>query len=881
MSVLEQFCRLAARLCDSPAAAIVGVAEPAGRGGAASWGVSDEASEVVTRLCRAAAALEDAADVAVGGEDAPVRACAAAAMRGRGGARLGTLCLFDTRARAFTPAEFGVLSEVARLVAANLELEAETLETQARLSAINAASPSAIIFTRRDGTIDACNDATLRLLGWSKERLVGKAYALAPPDGVEEMERRRRLNLAGETFHGFEARRLADDGRALDVSISAAPVRNRDGDISGTVVVMDDLTERKRLREGEQRRLQGLELAANDAPLSRIFEHLVESVELSIPEGICTILLCKGNALEHVASGPALPPIWIEAIGQARIGPSEGSCGTAAYFGKTIVVEDIATDPRWETPRPLALALGLRACWSAPIRNAQGVVHGTLAVYSGRTRVPTDDQLRAMHDAANLASIAIEGSRARERLEKLASCDALTGLPNRALFEDRLREAIDAAKGTGAKVFVGLLDLDRFKVINDSFGHVFGDQLLVEVASRLRRATRHGDTIARMGGDEFLFLLTGIENQVCAEKTARRILGELGCSFSLSGTELFVQASLGFSVYPDDATEPAQLLLRADRAMYEVKAQRTGVGFYQRHALTTPPELPLEAALDRALEKHEFVVQYQPRIDRQNRVCAAEAHLHWNHPELGLLASDRFIAVADEAGLAVPIETWMLKEACRFASRWKAAGGCGCVAVNVSARQCRERDFVGTVVDAIREAGIVPAQLWLQISETLIGRPWEGLAATLAELRSYGMRTMLDHFGTGFASLHLLRRLPLDGVKIDRSFLDETNAADQSGGRAILDAVVALSAALHLQVAAEGVETPSHVALALDGGCSFAQGLAIAPALPEDALLGWSPPAPAPRSGPGRRPEPDAEREAISRLHVSHERTKLAISQRE
>jgi GAF domain-containing protein len=296
------------------------------------------------------------------------------------------------------------------------------------------------------------------------------------------MQQHRRRNLEhGETFHGLETQRLTRGGRLLDVSLSAAPVWDGDGGICGSVVVMDDHTEQKRLREVERRRVKILELAANDAPLSQIFAHLVESVEFSIPGSICTILRCKGNALEHVASGPALPPIWIELIAQARIGPSDGSCGTAAYFGKTIIVDDIATDPRWEAPRHLALELGLRACWSAPIFNVRGIVHGTLAVYSDRVRLPTDDQLLVMHEAANLASIAFEGQRARDRLEDLALHDTLTGLPNRAVFEERLRQAIAGAKRTGERLFIGLLDLDRFKIVNDTLGHVVGDQLLVEV----------------------------------------------------------------------------------------------------------------------------------------------------------------------------------------------------------------------------------------------------------------------------------------------------------------------------------------------------------------------------------------------------------------
>jgi diguanylate cyclase (GGDEF)-like protein/PAS domain S-box-containing protein len=873
---LERFGWIASRLLEVPMA-LIALAEPGLKPRiAASWGLSGEAASAAARLC---AAIGDEADgvITLGPNDSPLRSAAVAALLGAERQRLGTLCVFDRRSRDFTPTQLGLLVDTAGLAAEHLVLRSDAITAREQLAAINAASPSAIIFATRKGTVTGWNAAASSLLGWTQEELVGKEYALAPPELAAEMERHRRLNLdGGETFSGFQTQRLTRDGRLLHVSISAAPVRDASGAIAGTVVVMDDLTEQKRLDEVQQRRSKVLELAANDAPLTQIFEHLVAAVEFGIPGGICTILRCKGNALEHKASGPALPPMWIEAIAHARIGPNEGSCGTAAYYGQTIIVDDIATDPRWETPRPLALELNLRACWSAPIRNAQGVVHGTLAVYSDRPRQPTEDQLRIMHEAAHLASIAIEGQRTRDRLEDLALRDTLTGLPNRAVFQDRLRESIAAAKQSGERVFIGLLDLDRFKVINDTLGHVVGDQLLIEVANRLRRAARPQDTIARMGGDEFLFLLTGVENRERAETVARRILGELDASFSPSGNELFVHASLGFSVYPDDATDPTQLLRLADRVMYDVKARGSSVGFYKREAgAATLPEISLETGLNRALETREFILHYQPQIERGNRVRSAEAHVHWNHPQLGLLARDRFMAVADEAGLSVPIGAWMLEEACRFARRWQTAGGSGRVAVNVTARQCRDRQFAATVINAITQAGIVPAQLSLEISEPLIGRSPDGVAATFAELRSYGVHTVIDDFGTGSSSLQHLKRLPIDGVKIDRSFVEGIDdGAEFAPDRTIIETIVGLGRALQLEVAVDGIETKWQLGLVLRSGCDVVQGSMFAPALPEDQFLRWSPSAESTQAVPPDWIALNAERDAIAKIRQELGKTK-------
>ncbi len=874
MPVFAQCARLASCLLDVQAAVIALCTKAERTEIVASHGLTGETAAVASRLCRSFADPHDRAILSLGPEDAPLRSGASAAIRARDGTRVGTLFVLDSRPREFTSAELALLAELCDPAAEHLALRTEAIELRERLAALNATSSNAIIFHRRDGTVDGWNHGATELLGWTAEEVVNRVDALVPTGDVAEIVRRRELIYErGEVLDAFECKRLTRDGRLLDVVVNAGPVRDAEGEISGIVVIMQDRTALNRTREAERRRLQILELAANDAPLSEIFDHLVESVEFTIPEGICAILLCKGNALEHVASGPALPQLWIKAIGQARIGPSEGSCGAAAYFGQTIIVGDIATDPRWETPRPLALDLGLRACWSVPIFSARGLVHGTISVYSKRPRVPSSDELSAIQEAAQLASIAIEGQRTRDRLEDLALRDSLTGLPNRGVFESRLRHAIAAEKRPQERIFIGLLDLDRFKIVNDTLGHVVGDQLLIEVAQRLQHAVRPQDTVARMGGDEFLFLLTGVDSRDAAEGIARRILATLDGSFLLSGHEVFVHASFGFSVYPDDANEAVELLRLADRTMYEVKAAHTGVGFFAHRAGDNDgAELSLETALYRALERRELFLRYQPQVGRGN-CLAAEAHLYWNHPELGVLDGERFMAIADGTGLSIPIGAWALDEACRVAKRWKAAGGPGRVAVNVSARQCNDHGFVAMVLDTIKRVGIAPAQLSLEISETVARRSYDGIAATLAELRSYGVRIVMDGFGTGSSTLAHLRRFPIDGLKIDRSFLVERSAGgEELGDRSIVELTVALGRALHVDVIADGVETPAQLGLVLESCCDVVQGSLLAPAMPEEALLRWSPSLHIETSMFDKWTTFNAERHAIDRIRTELER---------
>jgi diguanylate cyclase (GGDEF)-like protein/PAS domain S-box-containing protein len=778
--------------------------------------------------------------------DPHIRFYAGAPLRSESGVKLGAMCVLDTVPRTIDRTQIELLGELAELVMEHFKLRRQNREATAALrkyDAVIQASPSGIVTALADGTITSWNDAAQRIVGWTREDTIGR---VSPLDRVSaDAERRNFAEQVGrgEFVRNRHLRLTHKAGHSVDVEVSGGPVRDALGRVVEGVYLIDDVTSELRENAVERNRYEILELVANDAPLDNLLVRLVENVELAIPHSVSAIMLVKNGSLHHGAFGVALSPEYLAAIDGLPIGPAVGSCGAAAYLGETVIAADIETHPNWENYRELATRFGLAACWSVPIRTVTSGIIGTIASYATSPRTPTEAELRALAEAAHVAAIAIESHDARIKLEEMALHDALTGLPNRTLFEERLRTAISIAKRSRKRVAVGMLDLDRFKVINDSLGHSVGDLLLVEVAKRLRRSVRAQDTVARMGGDEFLILLADLDDdRETGSEIASRTLASLEERFAPGGNELFVRGSLGVAVYPDDAIEPSQLMRLADHAMYEAKTSGGGAAFHDASRATDGlTRLALETYLNQALGKDEFELVYQPLVAcRGGETFGAEALLRWRHPVLGVLTPDRFVPLAEETGLIISIGAWVLREACRFSRRWSAAGGLGVVTVNVSPRQFEDRAFIGTVVAALRDHGVPPANLCLEITETIIMRSPAQTAATLAELRALGVRTVIDDFGSGYSSLNYLKRFPISMLKIDRTFVSEIGSStDSTSDEAIVRAIVAVGGALGLTVVAEGVETPAQHAFLCEVGCDYVQGYLHARPMSGERLLAW------------------------------------------
>jgi diguanylate cyclase (GGDEF)-like protein len=428
--------------------------------------------------------------------------------------------------------------------------------------------------------------------------------------------------------------------------------------------------------------------------------------------------------------------------------------------------------------------------------------------------------------------------QAEERLNYLANFDPLTDLPNRTLLYDRLGQAMTRAPWHKRSVAVLFLDLDRFKNINDTLGHAFGDLLLKAVAERLTRCVREGDTVARLGGDEFVLILDDLAQPGDILLVAQKILGALSSPFNLEGRELFITTSIGIALYPDDGKDYETLLKNADTAMYRAKEQ--GKNNYQLYSpalnAKASERLALENSLRRALERGEFLLHYQPIVDlATGSVIAVEALVSWIRPNVGMISPAEFISLAEETGLIIPVGEWVLRTACTQNKACQSAGLSPiCVAVNLSARQFQRQDLAKTIADAIDKIGLDPKYLELELTESIIMKNAEITAATLRRLDALGIEISVDDFGTGYSSLSYLKRFPVTTLKIDGTFIrDITTDLDD---KAIVTAIITLAHSLKLKVVAEAVETEEQLQFLRSLHCDQIQGYLFSKPLPAEEM---------------------------------------------
>jgi diguanylate cyclase (GGDEF)-like protein/PAS domain S-box-containing protein len=692
----------------------------------------------------------------------------------------------------------------------------------------------------------------------------------------------------------------------------------------------------------------------------RVLGLLVDFIEAHAAGALASVLLLDAEAQTlSTLVAPRLPRAYSEAVDGLAIGPSAGSCGTAAFENRLVIVEDIATDPLWDRYRALAREHGLASCWSTPIRGESGEVVGTFALYYETPRRPTQREIDLVDVAAGIASMVIERQQALERasqeaaerheierryrtlveqlplviyidaldaassniftspqverllgysveewlsdemlfvkalhpddrdrvlaahahthrtheplsteyrlcsrdgdyvwvrdegvvvkgddgeplylqgylldisperqaeeqLRRQAMHDALTGLANRAFFNERLAHAVSIRKEPGEQTALLFVDLDNFKSLNDRFGHPLGDAILEEVGRRLRTLVRAGDTAARLGGDEFALLLEVVSEPAEVARVAERVIAAIAEPVEIEGNRFVPGASIGIALGED----ARNLLKQADAAMYRAKSQLgLGYAFFDAeldHAALV--RFRRIAELAEAVERREFRLHYQPIVELPSgEVSGYEALLRWAHPELGELPPLEFVPLAEESGLIVPIGRWVLQEACMHAARLGGQEGRELeMSVNVSARQLQHPDFVDHVEAALERAGLPAHCLVVEITESVLIETGDAAEARLCTLKGMGVEIALDDFGTGYGSLAYLQRLPVDIVKIDRSFTAsvDTDAEDE----ALLRAIVGLGNALGTRLVAEGIERQSQSEVIQDLGCHSGQG---------------------------------------------------------
>ena len=581
---------------------------------------------------------------------------------------------------------------------------------------------------------------------------------------------------------------------------NAHAVRYRTADGDFTVLVHRNVTERKvtemALREAQER-----------------FRQIAENV----PEVLWINAEPSGKGLLYVS--PSYERIWGHGVDEVMRNPR-------LWF------ESVHPDDQPRVKR--ALQTGLTRAHET-FRVVRG--DGTVRWVEARTFPVTDEQHKVQR-LVGIASDVTERREAEARMSYLAHFDSLTELPNRALFTDRLGQALAQGARNGRPVGVAFIDLDRFKNINDSLGHGCGDLLLKEAAARLTRALRAGDTVARLSGDEFAAIFTDLATAEDAGRVAEKLLEAFAPAFALEGHEVYVTASIGVALFPPDAAEANALMKAADVAMYRAKELgRNNFQFYRPDMnRRTLERLSLESRLRRALEREEFVLHYQPRIAlADGRIAGLESLLRWQPAEGGIVLPGEFIPVLEETGLIVPVGRWVMQRVAAQLKTWRERGlQLVPTAVNLSARQFVQKDLLEQVLAAIRSGTIPPEVFELEITESLLVRNEERTGRLLNELNGIGVRLSIDDFGTGYSNMSYLKRFPLDALKIDRSFVHDVDTDANSAAIAL--AIIRMAHSLGLEVIAEGVETEPQRAFLTEQGCEEAQGYLFYRPLPAEDI---------------------------------------------
>lgn len=633
------------------------------------------------------------------------------------------------------------------------------------------------------------NDTACRLLGYSREDLLRMGPQDIVPESREELARIYDEMIANAASHdSMKSRYIRKDGSSFPFESTRRVLRS--GDSWLIVAISRDISERiaseAALRESNER-FDSAVRATNDV----IWDWNFATGELWWNENLAEVF---GYRIEEIDRTNRFREDSIHPADRQRVA---SGVDNAVKSGE----ENWGDEYRFRRR------------------------DGTYAFVYDRGRLIRDGSGKPVRMIGAMADVTAR-KEAEQRLSYLAQFDTLTNLPNRHLFRDRLAQTLVQAQRGHGQVGVMFVDLDRFKNVNDTLGHEAGDKLLVLVAASLNESLREGDTVGRISGDEFAIVLANLAKAEDAAIVARKVINGLAHSFDVAGHKVFVTASIGISVSPNDGTDAETLLKNSNTAMHRAKEQgRNGYQFYlpamNERAMH---RLQLETGLRVALERSEFLLHYQPKIDlASNSISGFEALLRWQHPERGLIPPAQFIPILEDTGLIVPVGEWVLLQACRQIEGWRAQGiEPRPVAVNLSARQFQQKNLDEVIARVLKETGIDPAHLELELTESMLMHDAAEAARTLQTLKNYGIRLAVDDFGTGYSSLAYLRRFPIDALKVDRAFIHDltTNAEDAT----ITLAIINLAHSLKLGVVAEGVETSAQVSFLKENGCDEAQG---------------------------------------------------------
>jgi diguanylate cyclase (GGDEF)-like protein len=572
--------------------------------------------------------------------------------------------------------------------------------------------------------------------------------------------------------------------------------------------------------------------------LHLLCEELIRGIEIQYPEMFCAILRLNPDTQQlHPCAAPSLPEFYVQSMEGLTIGEGVNCPGTAAFRGERVIIEDMLTHPFCADQIALTKVSNFRACWCVPIKNSKNEVLGVFSIYYRQPTFPQKEELISIEQYANLVMLMIERYRDDMKIQKLAFYDPLTGLPNRRLMSERLGYGIDICRRESKRMAIMMMDLDRFKAVNDNLGHLAGDTLLQHVAKRVQRRLREVDTVARLGGDEFVILLKEIVHVDDAARVAEEIIVELSRPFTVGQQDnIQIGVSIGISLYPEHGKDAEQLIDHADTALYHAKDAGRGCFAYFSEDLTRAvrERIELEMRLRHAIENKELCLYYQPQVDIvTGNIVGTEALIRWIDPDHGIVSPTQFIPLAEETGLIEEIGRWVVYEACEQGRRWMDLGITDLtIAVNVSPLQFKRSNLCELVMGALHATGFPPSRLELELTESGLMENQENVIGILNTLRSKGILLAIDDFGTGYSSLAYLKSFPLNVLKIDKRFIDDIPSLQDD--MAITATIIAMGKILGFKVLAEGVETPEQLAFLKEKGCDIYQGYIKSKPLPAE-----------------------------------------------
>jgi len=676
------------------------------------------------------------------------------------------------------------------------------------------------------------NENFTKVFGYSQEmpdRSVKTWYeGIHPDDQGRVIAGIHRLISAGGENWSDEYRFRRRDGSYAHVLDRGHVIR--DGERAVRMIgAMADISSRKRAEERihtqalQQRLIAEFgQQAFASADVEDVLNRAVELVSVTLKAKFCNVLELDPDGKQLIIKAACG---WSgEYQGRRTVAIRPGSRIEFVLSSREpLVIGDLTADPRF-LDSPL-VKLGVRSGIQVPIFGTSGTF-GILSAHALEARHFSEEDVTFLQSIANILAVAIERKSAEQRLAYLAQFDALTGLPNRHLFHDRLLQTIAHARRSGHPMAVLFIDLDRFKLVNDTQGHSAGDKLLKEAAARLSECVRGVDTVGRFGGDEFGAIVSDLSKPGDAGLVAQKVLDSISRPFMLDARDTYVSASIGITLFPADGDNPEALVMNADTAMYRAKEQGRNTYQYFTREMNERAlaRVQMEAAMRRAIEGREFLLHYQPRVDLKNRlICGFEALLRWRHPEKGLVLPGEFVSILEDTGLIVPVGEWVLREVCEQVQAWQREGlAVKPVTANLSARQFQEKNFEATVRRVLRETRVDPSLIQFELTESLLMSDPEGAARTLRGLKDSGLKISVDDFGTGYSSLAYLKRFPIDALKIDRSFVRDITTDPEDA--TITLAIIGLAHNLKLRVVAEGVETREQLELLTADGCDEMQG---------------------------------------------------------